>query len=143
MASSGEHPRVFEALQTTVCTDDDIEFVVAFGSHVTGSTTQGSDLDVAIKFIDRLSSRERFEKRCFLSGTLQQDTLPFIDLSDIETLPLDVAHDAVSGVFVCGDEHAFGQFKSGVNAAFEAQRDERRRQRAAVIDRIAEEGLRS
>jgi predicted nucleotidyltransferase len=139
---SGDEDRVFSALEASVCTDADVTFVVAFGSHLTGETTRGSDLDVAIKFADYLSNRERFEKRCFLSGDLQQDDAPFVDLSDIETLPVDVAHDAVNGTFVCGDKQAFERFKTDVEAAFADQRDDLRHQQHDVIERIAEEGLR-
>nr|WP_255767549.1 nucleotidyltransferase domain-containing protein [Haladaptatus halobius] len=61
-----------------------MDFVMMFGSHVTGTSRPSSDLDLAVKFID---------------------------ISDIEPLPIDVAHNAVNGVFLCGDEEAFRQFK--------------------------------
>lgn len=130
------------ALSESVCADSAVAFVVAFGSQITGSPTRGSDLDLAIKFVDELSNRERFEKRCFLSGNLQQDDAPFVDVSDIETLSLDVTHDAINGQFVCGDRDAFEQFKTAVEAQFEDEHEELRRHQRAVIDRIAEEGLR-
>lgn len=98
--------RVYDTLTTSVCTDTDVSFVVAFGSQPRGAAIQASDLDVAVKFADALSDRERFTKLCFLSGTLQQDNSPFVDCSDIETLPIDIAHDAVDGTFVCGDKRA-------------------------------------
>ncbi|WP_240625386.1 hypothetical protein [Halonotius pteroides] len=77
-----------------------------------------------------------------MSGDPQQADAPFIDLSDIETLPLGVAYDTVNGTFVCGDKHAFEQFKTAIEAAFDDQRDTLRRQQRDVIDRIAAEGLR-
>lgn len=138
----GDEDQPFSALKTSVCVDADVVFVVAFGSQLTGEATRGSDLDVAVKFSEVLSDRERFEKRCFLSGDLQRDDAPFIDLSDIETLPVDVAHDAVNGTFICGDDRAFEQFKTDIEAAFVDQRDDLRTQQRDVIDRIAEEGLR-
>ncbi|MDS0294896.1 nucleotidyltransferase domain-containing protein [Halogeometricum luteum] len=107
--------------------------MVTFGSQITGEATDASDLDIAVKFSDDLSSSERFEERCFLSGDLQQERWPFIDISDIETLPLDVAHDPVNGTLVCGDEHAFGRFKETIEATFDDQRDDLRRQQRAVI----------
>jgi len=64
----------------------DLEFVVAFGSQVTGDSRSSSDLDLAVKFADDLSSHEQFQKRCFFSGDLQQADAPCIDLSDIEDL---------------------------------------------------------
>ncbi|SEL88885.1 nucleotidyltransferase domain-containing protein [Haloferax larsenii] len=142
MESSDGRAQVFSALKESVCPDPDVEFVVAFGSQTTGEATSTSDLDIAVKFADSLSDRERFKKQCFLSGDLQQEDAPFVDLSDIETLSLDVAHDAVNGSFVCGDEHAFGRFKRDIEARFVEQAGDLRRQQRAVIDRIAEEGLR-
>jgi len=142
MEASDELSQVFAALEESLCRDSDIEFVVAFGSQVTGGSPSSSDIDLTVKFADDLSSHERFQKRCFLSGNLQQPDAPFIDLSDIEDLPLGVAHDAVNGEFLCGDEQVFRQFTTDVEVSFEERRDEIRRQQQAVIDRIAEDGLR-
>jgi predicted nucleotidyltransferase len=142
METSDEHSQLFATLEESLCRDSDIEFVVAFGSQVTDDSRSSSDLDLAVKFADDLSSHERFQKRCFLSGNLQQADAPFIDLSDIEDLPLNVAHDAVNGEFLCGNEQAFHQFKTEIEASFEKQRDEIRRHQQDVIDRIAEDGLR-
>jgi len=129
------------ALEASVCADPTVEFVVAFGSQITGEPTSSSDIDVAIKFADDCSRRERFQKRCFYSGDLQQADAPFVDVSDIETLPLDVAHDAVNGTFVCGDETAFEQFRGALESTFAEQRDSLRRERRDIIERIAEDGL--
>ena len=142
METSDEHSQLFATLEESLCRDSDIEFVVAFGSQVTDDSRSSSDLDLAVKFADDLSSHERFQKRCFLSGNLQQADAPFIDLSDIEDLPLNVAHDAVNGEFLCGNEQAFHQFKTEIEASFEKQRDEIRCHQQDVIDRIAEDGLR-
>ena len=57
-------------------------------------------------------------------------------------LPIDVAHDAVAGELLCGDEDAFERFKAKIDARFETERDDLRQHQRAVIDRIAEEGLR-
>ncbi|MFW6382640.1 MAG: type VII toxin-antitoxin system MntA family adenylyltransferase antitoxin [Haloferacaceae archaeon] len=129
-------------LESVACADSDVSFVVAFGSRLSGTATESSDLDIAVKFDDELSDGERFDKRCFLSGELQSDEAPFVDISDIETVPLDVAHDAVNGTFVCGDSEAFERFKRGVESRYTDRRDERRRGQRGVIDRIAEDGLR-
>lgn len=142
MDSSDGRSQVFSALKESTCPDPDIEFVVAFGSQVAGEATNASDLDIAVKFAEDLSNRERFEKQCFLSGDLQREDAPFMDLSDIEALSLDVAHDAVNGSLVCGDEDAFEQFKTDIEAAFVEQQDDLRREQRSTIDRIAKEGLR-
>jgi len=142
MGPSAENPEVFCVLEETVCSDPEIVFAVVFGSQLSGDSTPSSDFDLAVKFADELSERDRFQKRCFLSGDLQYEDRPFIDVSDIESLPLDVAHDAVNGELLCGDEQAFEGFKTDIEAEFDEQRETLRRRRHAVIDRIAEDGLR-
>ncbi len=142
MDPSIERSQVLVALEESVCADPDIVFAVVFGSLISGESAPSSDLDLAIKFTDGLSDKERFEKRCFLSGDLQHETRPFVDVSDIESLPVDVAHDAVNGELLCGDERAFEQFRADVEAEFTEQRETLRRHQRAVIDRIAEDGLR-
>jgi predicted nucleotidyltransferase len=142
MTSHGDRTEVLEDLAASVCPDPDVEYVVAFGSQVSGEPTASSDLDLAVKFVDDLSDQERFEKWCFLSGDLQQENAPFVDVADIQSLPLDVAHDVVNGEFVCGDEEAFEQFKREIEAGFSEHRETIRREQRKVIDRIAEDGLR-
>ena len=142
MEPSVDRSQVRSALEETVCADPEIVFAVAFGSWIAGTSTPESDLDVAVKFEVDLSKRDRFEKRCALSGGLQHEAFPFIDVSDVESLPLDVAHDAVNGELLCGDEAAFETFKTNVEAEFDEQRESIRRHQRTVIDRIAEDGLR-
>jgi predicted nucleotidyltransferase len=142
MTETSEASDVITALEESLRENEVIQFAVVFGSQVSGETTEGSDLDLTVKFAEYLSANERFSERCVLSGTLQQDDWPFVDVSDIETLPLDVAHDAVDGQFVCGDKQAFETFKREVETDFAEQREELRTYQRSVIDRIAEEGLR-
>ncbi len=142
MDAGDDHPLVDSIREASLCADEDIEFVVAFGSQLTGDSTDSSDLDITVKFADELSASERFTKRCFLSGDLQTDELPFVDVSDIETLPVDVAHEAINGTVVCGDEGVVDQYTAAVKAAFYDQHEERRHTQRQLIDRIATEGLR-
>ena len=142
MEPSADRSQVRSTLEETVCADPEIVFAVVFGSWITGTSTPESDLDVAVKFGADLSKRDRFEKRCALSGSLQHEAFPFIDVSDVESLPLDVARDAVNGELLCGDEAAFEAFKANVEAEFDDQRESLRRHQRTVIDRIAEDGLR-
>ena len=142
MDTTEERSEVLVALESAVCRDPDLDFAIVFGSQATDDARPSSDLDVAVKFADDLSSSERFEKQCFLSGELQEEGAPFIDVSDIDGLPLAVAHDAVHGKLLCGDEQAFREVKAEVEAAFAEQGDDIRRRQRALIDRIAEEGLR-
>lgn len=126
----------------SLCQDPDIEFVVVFGSRATGSPRPSSDLDIAVKFSETLSSEDRFRKRCHFSGHLQASDAPFVDLSDIEDLSIEFAHAAVNGDLVCGDEDAFQDFKQSIEDEFGATQDERETDHRAFIRRVAEEGLR-
>ncbi len=142
MKLGDEYSRDRLEFEETICSDSDIEFVVVFGSRTTGESTGASDIDLAIKFAETLSARTRFEKRCFLSGNLQRENAPFVDISDIETLPIDIAHDAVNGEFVCGERRSFERFKADIEATFDEQSETVRRHQQETIDRIAEGGLR-
>jgi predicted nucleotidyltransferase len=142
MGTTDERLEALATLESAVCRDSDIEFALVFGSQVTDTARPSSDLDIAVKFDDDLSSGERFRKRCFLAGELQQEDTPFVDVSDIDELPLTVAHDAVQGRLLCGDEEAFREVKAAVETAFAERGEEIRQRQRALIDRIAEEGLR-
>jgi predicted nucleotidyltransferase len=142
MGTTDERLEALATLESAVCRDSDIEFALVFGSQVTDTALPSSDLDIAVKFDDDLSSGERFRKRCFLAGELQQEDTPFVDVSDIDELPLTVAHDAVQGRLLCGDEEAFREVKAEVETAFAERGEEIRQRQRALIDRIAEEGLR-
>lgn len=141
MDSDDEGGRLQSTLSNALSDDPEIDFAVVFGSRVSGTARSSSDIDLAVKFSDGLSTTERFHKRCFLSGDLQRDDAPFVDVSDIESLPPDVAHDAVNGELVCGDERTFHEFREHIEARFEAQRDDLRQHQRDVIDRIAKRGL--
>jgi predicted nucleotidyltransferase len=96
-----EEPAVVPGgVRETLRTDPDVQFVVSFGSRVGGSATPSSDLDIAITFEDALSDDERFRKLCHLSGHIQDEDAPTIDVSDIEDLPIEVAHRRQRGVRV-------------------------------------------
>jgi len=141
MASDGGQPGALSHLEDSLCVDDDITFAVVFGSRAANTARESSDVDIAIKFSEGLSASERFQKRCFLAGELQREDAPFIDISDIDRLPIDVANDAVNGEFLCGDEATFRTFRERVVAQFTEDREDIRRRQRDVIDRIAEDGL--
>jgi len=122
-------------------TAPEVEFAVAFGSRVAGDPRPTSDLDIAVKFVERLSDEERFRTLCHISGHLQHDDDAEIDVSDIETLPLEIARAAVDGTLVCGDETAFRAFKDAIESEFEDRRDEIEARQRDFIRRIADEGL--
>lgn len=132
------HPRI----ESSLCSDSAVEFVLLFGSQLDDTARPSSDLDVAVKFSDELTDDERFRRRCELSGRLQTSDVPYVDISDLEDLPISVAHDAVRGRLLCGDEAAFQASKADIERQYEASMDDRKRERRAFIRRVAEEGLR-
>lgn len=89
-----------------------------------------------------MSASERFRKRCFLQGELQEPERSHVDFVDIEALPNDVARDVVAGELLCGNRDRFERFRSRVEEQFENERDQLRQRQRETIDRIAEEGLR-
>ncbi|ERG92994.1 nucleotidyltransferase domain-containing protein [Haloquadratum walsbyi] len=104
MEPNTDQSQIRSALKDVVCADPDVVFAVVFGSQVSETVPHSSDFDIAVKFTADCSERNRFKKRCVLSGELQHEEFTFIDVSDIDSLPLDVAHDAVNGDLLCGDE---------------------------------------
>ena len=99
-----------------------------------------TDIDLAVKFSDHLTLKERFRHLCVLSGNLQLSDRPFADVSDLEALPTDIAHDAVQGRLVYGSEHQLGAFRKNVEEEFEDQREVIRAKQRSVIERIADHG---
>lgn len=138
----GDRSRWLDELGDELCRESDVEFAVVFGSRSTGFPRPNSDVDVAIKFNDDLSAGERFRQLCALSGNVQRSDAPFVDVSDLETLPLTIAARAVDGDLLCGDEASFSRYRESIEAEYADQRDDRKRHNRAVIDRIASGGLR-
>lgn len=138
----GNHGRRLPStIEDELCHDPDVEFVVVFGSRMEGSSRASSDFDVAVKFTDELSSADRFRKHCRLASEVQETDTPFVDLSDVETLPLPVAYAAVNGTFVCGDEEVFETVRETITSKFEDERPAIEREQRELIQRIAEDGL--
>ena len=141
MAES-EHPtQLVSDLRGAFAESDAVEFAVLFGSFTEDGDTPPSDIDLAIKFSDTLAPGERFRHLCAFSGNLQSSNRPFVDVSDIERLPLDIAHDAVHGELVFGNEQRFEAFREDMQETFAAQRDAIRSRQRDVIERIANQGL--
>lgn len=139
---AGDRPQWLVDLGRELCRETDVVFAVVFGSRIDGEPRPSSDVDVAVKFADGLPPRERFRRQCSLSGNLQRSDGPFVDVSDVEALPLQVARRAVEGEVLCGDEASFRRYKATIEAEYEDRREDLQRRNRAVIDRIASGGLR-
>ncbi len=140
----GESERLEQAIPgvyKTLAAAEVIAFAVVFGPFVDASAATPADIDIAVKFSDELASDERFHELCWLSGHLQASNRPFVDIADIEQLPLAIAHDAVQGELVYGSEERFDAYRRQVEQTFAARRETIRSAQQELIDRIADQGL--
>ena len=72
-----------------------VEFALLFGSHARGVASASSDVDIALRFPEEMNAHERFWLRNRIDAELQQYTASFVDVSDIDTLPMSVAYAAL------------------------------------------------
>lgn len=116
----------------------EITFALLFGSHARGTATPTSDVDIALHFPDQLDARERFQRRNRIDADLQAYAEGFVDVSDIEQLPLNVVHSAVrDGILLVGDEAAVDDYRTEIEQEYDATADERKRERQEFINRLA------
>ena len=115
-----------------------IVFAILFGSHARGTADASSDVDIALRFPDDMSDRERFRHRNRIDAELQAYASGFVDVSDIETLPNSVAYAALqNGIVLAGDEGAASAYRRRVETEHRATADDRDRERRELIDRLA------
>lgn len=118
--------------------ETDVEFAVLFGSHARGTADANSDVDIALRFPESLSDRNRFDLRNRVDAELQAYTDGFVDVSDIESLPNPVAHAALQdGIVIFGDESTVEAYKTDVVETFETESQARNEDRDEFIDRLA------
>ena len=102
-----------------------VVFAVLFGSRATGGATDTSDVDIALRFPDRLDAYERFRRRNRIDAELQTYADGFVDVSDIVTLPTPVARAALhDGVRLVGDETEVTAYQERVDREYEPTRAE-------------------
>jgi predicted nucleotidyltransferase len=119
--------------------DRPIIFAVLFGSHARGNADHGSDVDITLRFPETMDAHERFRLRNRIDADLQSYAEGFVDVSDVEALPLPVAHAALTeGVRLVGDDGALSDYRERIGEAYEESEAERREERRAFIDRLAE-----
>jgi len=141
--ASADHPTVegvdLEAMREALA-ESVVVFAVLFGSRARGPSTDTaeSDVDIALRFPDEMDASERFHTRNRIDADLQAYADGFVDVSDIDSLPIPVAHAALQdGILLVGDEPTVHAYRSRVTRAYEATADERERERRAFIDRLA------
>lgn len=118
--------------------DTDAIFAVLFGSYATDTTHESSDVDVAVRFPAEMTPKERFRLRNRIDAELQAYAERFVDVSDIENLPLPVARRALrDGIRLVGDQEDVDAYRTGIEAEYETSAAERKRERREFIDRLA------
>ena len=116
----------------------DVRFAVLFGSRVRGEAHESSDVDVALRFPDDLSPTERFRRRNRIDADLQSHADAFVDVSDIDSLPLPIARAALrDGIRLVGDDRDIDTYRERVEAEYEETATERERDRREFVDRLA------
>ncbi|TKX48498.1 nucleotidyltransferase domain-containing protein [Halorubrum sp. SD690R] len=116
----------------------DVRFAVLFGSRVRGETHDSSDVDVALRFSEELSPKERFRRRNRIDTDLQGYADGFVDVSDIQDLPLPIARAALQeGVRLVGDEREIAAYREQIDAEYDRTAADRERDRREFIDRLA------
>ena len=139
-ANHGEPPveGVDVAAMRRYLAETDVCFAVLFGSRVRGDAHESSDVDVALRFPDDLSSTERFRRRNRIDAELQSHADAFVDVSDIDSLPLPIARAALrDGIRLVGDDREVDAYRDRVEAEYEETATERERDRREFVDRLA------
>lgn len=115
----------------------DVRYAIVFGSFARENATASSDIDLALRFTDELSRRERFDRRNHVDSTVQRYAERFVDVSDLTALPDEVALNALrDGVVIYGDETA--KTIDERRLARRVSGSQRAQERRAFIDRLAE-----
>jgi predicted nucleotidyltransferase len=116
----------------------DVVFAVLFGSHARGSAEASSDVDVALAFPDEMDAAERFHRRNRIDADLQAYADNFVDVSDVDSLPVGVVRAALRDrVLLVGDAERVESHQKQVDAEYESTERERERERQEFIDRLA------
>jgi predicted nucleotidyltransferase len=115
-----------------------VVFALLFGSHARGTAESESDVDVALRLPEGTSDYERFRVRNRIDAELQRFADGFVDVSDVDALPTEVAYAALrDGIVLVGDESTVRAHREQVADAYEQTADECERERREFIDRLA------
>ena len=116
----------------------EVVFAVLFGSHAQEKADESSDVDIALCLPDEMDAPERFRLRNRVDANLQEYAEGFVDVSDMGSLPIPVAHAALrDGIVLAGDEQIIESYRERVKQEYEATADERERERREFVDRLA------
>jgi len=115
-----------------------VEFAVLFGSYARSEPDEASDVDIALRFPESLSTTERFRLRNRIDADLQEYADSFVDVCDIDTLPTPVAYRALrDGTVLVGDDQPVNAYREQISRAYEETTETREQQREEFINRLA------
>lgn len=124
----------------TVLEQADIEYAIVFGSHTSGRASPNSDVDIAVRFPDEVPPKERFERRTRLDAKLQSYAQGFVDLNDVDALPLPVARRALEeGVLIIGTLDSLNADRQEIRQQYQADRKQREQANREFIERLADD----
>jgi predicted nucleotidyltransferase len=131
----------FESLSETV-EEYPVRCAVLYGSHVHGTATADSDIDIAVAFETGLSEAERFDRRIALTAalieTLGTDT---VDVADLDSIRPEVGHTAVNtGHLIVGDPQTIEEYRNQFEreATSPGTHEQRMEQFDTILDRLDE-----
>lgn len=118
--------------------DETVEFAILFGSRARGSATETSDVDIGIRFRDRVDDTTRFRNRNRLDAELQAHAESFVDVSDIDELPTELRHRILDeGLLLVGDPDDVTAYADSVTDEYTRTAADRDADRREFIDRLA------
>jgi len=62
----------------------DVVYALLFDSRARGTSDASSDIDITLRFPDRMDERERFRQRNRIDATIQEYATGFVDVSDLK-----------------------------------------------------------
>lgn len=115
-----------------------LEFALLFGSQVSGTVTEQSDIDLVVKFSETLDDAERFQHRNRIAGELMARLgRDDVDVSDLDHLPTAIAHAALQeGRLIVGSEDTVDRYRQQVATEYEQRAPTRKRTREALLQRL-------
>lgn len=115
-----------------------LEFALLFGSQVTGTATERSDVDLVVKFSATLDADERFQRRNRIAGELMARLgRDDVDVSTLDRLPPEIAHSAFQeGILLVGDEDTVEEYRQQIAAEYERTAADRKHARDALLRRL-------
>ncbi|MCU4754276.1 nucleotidyltransferase domain-containing protein [Halobacteria archaeon AArc-curdl1] len=125
---------VRDHLQTTGVT-----YAVLFGSYASGNPTESSDVDICVRFPDDWTRHERFRQRNRIDAHLQRCAEAFVDVSDLQALPDEIALNALEkGTILYGDETVKATDQRRLKNRLEDSKASRLEEQRSFVDRLAE-----